>query len=319
MLDWSSALPTFVITLREGVEAALVVGIVLSLLKKTQRQDLSAWVWGAVFAGVLASFATGGLFQFLLAWVQRTEGFWADVIEPLIKVGFTGMAIALLSWMLLWMTEQAKSMKANVESEIQSMMSQDDNAGWGVFGLVFIAVLREGFETAIFLMTQDSSGGIALLGAIAGAIGAVVIGWMLFSLGVRLNLKRFFQIMGAFLILIVSGLVMSLGKSLDVLAMMLEQTSQWNGHLCLFMNDPQTSCLWGPLVWNGESVMPEKQFPGLLFKSLLGYRDHIFLGQGLAYLGFLVGLTQQYWRRLNGQPQPESATGTPVKPKISES
>ena len=64
MLDWSAALPPFLITLREGVEAALVVGIVLSLLKKTQRPDLNFWVWIAVLAGILASFLTGGFFFF---------------------------------------------------------------------------------------------------------------------------------------------------------------------------------------------------------------------------------------------------------------
>ena len=305
MTNWAAALPTFVITLREGVEAALVVGIILSLLAQTQRQDLNRWVWAAVAAGIAGSAMIGGGFHLLFRWVAQSSGAFAQLIEPLLKVGFTVSAIALLSWMLIWMTEQAKSMKTNLEGEIQQRLD-DDAAGWAVFGLVSIAVLREGFETAVFLTTQEQATGV--FGAIAGALGAVIIGWMLFSLGIKLNLKRFFQFMGGFLILIVAGLVMSVCKSLDAVAVALETIPQWQNQLCIFTSANQ-SCLWGPLVWNGQSILPDQEFPGLVLKALLGYRDRIYLGQGIAYIFFLASLTGLYLNKLNitFNPSPKRA------------
>ena len=299
MVDWTAALPTLVITLREGVEAALVVGIVLSLLRQTDRDDLRCWVWSAVVAGLVASVLTGAGFRFLFFWVQQSSRLMAQVIEPAMKVGFTLIAIALLSWMLLWMTEQAKSMKATLDGKIQTLLAQDTGAGWAIFGLVGVAVVREGFEAAIFLTSQEQAGGAGLLGAIAGLLGAILIGWMLFALGMKLNLKRFFQIMGGFLIIIVAGLVMSICKSLDLVILALEQLPGWHGATCLFDADATTSCLWGPLIWNGQAILPEHQFPGILLKALLGYRDRIYLIQGFAYFGFLLALSRLYLHRLN--------------------
>lgn len=298
MMDWTATLPTFIITLREGVEAALVVGIVLSLLRQTQRNDLTPWVWSAVITGIVASGITGACFRLLFFWVQQSHSFSSEVIEPLLKVGFTLMAIALLSWMLLWMTEQARSMKSSIEGELQTLLAQETGAGWAIFGLVCIAVLREGFETAVFLTSQEQTGWNGMIGAIAGGLGAIFIGWMLFTLGIKLNLKRFFQIMGGFLILIVAGLVMSLCKSLDVVMLTLVQIPRWQGMLCIFEPNSNTSCLWGPLIWNGQGILPEHQFPGLLLKALLGYRDRIYLIQGFAYLSFLIVLTRLYLQRL---------------------
>ena len=175
-----------------------------------------------------------------------------------------------------------------------------------------VAVLREGFETAVFLTTQEQATGF--MGAIAGAVGAVLIGWLLFSLGVKLNLQRFFQIMGGLLILIVAGLVLSVCKSLDTLTLMLEDLPHWQHQLCFFTPTPHSSCLWGPLVWNGASILPEREFPGLVFKTFLGYRDHIYGLQGVAYLVFLIGLSKLYLQRLNPR-QTETQSPSTITPK----
>ncbi|NJK33788.1 MAG: hypothetical protein HC919_01910 [Oscillatoriales cyanobacterium SM2_2_1] len=96
---WSDALPTFAITLREGVEAVLIIGIVLAALRRTERPELVPWAWGGVGLGILAS---GGLGLLLRGWWQ---GVTSPVAKQWLEAGIGGGAIVLLSWMLLWMTE----------------------------------------------------------------------------------------------------------------------------------------------------------------------------------------------------------------------
>lgn len=299
MEHWSLALPVFVITLREGVEAALVVGIVLAILKQTEREFLRPWVWAGVGVGIFVSALIGIGLRSLLIRIQQSTYPVTTVIEPFLKLGFSLLAIALLSWMLIWMTQQAKSIKSDLEHELQTLFSQSRGADWAVFGLIFVAVVREGFETVVFLMAQLQSGWIGLLGAGLGLIGAVVIGWLLFALGVKLNLKIFFQVMGSFLILIVSGLVLSALKNLDVAAIALSALPSVDTNLCLFAIDSGQACLLGPQIWDGTQILPDGAFPGVLLKALFGYRDRIFLLQGIAYALFLGSLSYLYLRSLS--------------------
>ncbi|MGG6263471.1 FTR1 family iron permease [Leptolyngbya sp. AN03gr2] len=138
-------LSTFVITLREGVEAALVVGIVLAYLSKSGRSSLNPWVYGGIALGIVASVAVGIVFIWTLGSLEASNQVYAPVFKPLLEAIFGLVAIALLSWMLIWMTKQAKSLKGEVEREIDQAMQT--NGAWGVFGLIFFAVLREGFES----------------------------------------------------------------------------------------------------------------------------------------------------------------------------
>jgi high-affinity iron transporter len=101
-MDFSAALPTFVITLREGVEAALVVGIVLACLEKAKAQQLNPWVYGGVVAGIIASALVGVLFIGGIQALSIRYPEYASVIEPLMEAVFGVIAIALLSWMLVW-------------------------------------------------------------------------------------------------------------------------------------------------------------------------------------------------------------------------
>lgn len=153
-MDFSAALPTFIITLREGVEAALVVGIVLACLKKAQAEQLNQWVYSGVVGGIIASALVGILFSWGIQAVNTTYPDYAPVIKPLLEAVFGVIAIALLSWMLVWMTSQAKSLKAEIEGNVTSAIKQGNSAGWGVFGLIFMAVLREGFETVVFIIAK---------------------------------------------------------------------------------------------------------------------------------------------------------------------
>ena len=294
-MDFSQAIPTFVITLREGVEAALVVGIVLACLDKSNRSELNKWVYGGVAAGLAGSVLIGAFLSMVLARVQYAMPALQGVIKPSLGVLFGSVAVIMLSWMLIWMTQQARSLKSNVEGSIQDALADSEEASISIFSLVCIAVLREGFETVLFLYSNLQQTAASISGVIAGLVGAFAIGIGLFKFGVKINLRLFFQVMGIFLLLIIAGLVVSVFKNLDVAFAALSTLNQPNIDLCISTQ----SCILGPLVWDASAVLPDKQFPGILFKTVLGYRDHIYLLQIVVYVAFLVGIGGRYLRSLN--------------------
>jgi len=302
MIDMSAALPTFVVTLREGVEASLVVGIVLAYLNKSGRTRLYSWVYGGIAVGIAASVFVGFALNSLLVELDASDSGYAPVIKQLLEGVFCLVAIALLSWMLIWMTQQAKAMKAEIEGAIADLLQKTQGAGWGVFGLVTIAVLREGFETVIFITAKFQQGIMPAVGAIAGLIGAVIIGYGFFALGVKINLRLFFQGMGILLLLIVSGLVVSMLRHLDAAAINLVQVApQWSS-LCISSGN---TCFLGPQVWDASGVLPDRQFPGILLKAFFGYTQHLYFVEALAYLAFLGTVGGLYLRSVLDMATPK--------------
>jgi high-affinity iron transporter len=295
-MDISAALPTFVVTLREGVEAALVVGIVLAYLKKAEQTRLNRWVYAGIAAGIMASMLVGVLFNGVLLALETSDRPYAPVIKQFMEAGFGVIAILLLSWMLIWMTQQARSMKAEVEGAMTAALHQSTGTGWAVFGLITIAVLREGFETVVFIAAQIQQGWMPAIGALAGLVGAVIIGILLFRLGVKINLRRFFQVMGVLLLLIVSGLVVSALRHLDHGVALLSQVNPKYAALC-----PGTdSCILGPLVWDASEILPDRQFPGVLLKAFFGYTQRLYLVQAIGYLVFLLTVGGLYLQSITG-------------------
>lgn len=297
-MDFSSAIPTFVITLREGVEAALVVGIVLACLSKANRSELNRWVYGGVAAGIAGSVLIGLFLSLTLSRVQYAAPAIQSVVKPFLGVLFGSVAVVMLSWMLIWMTQQARSLKSDVEGSLKDALADSERASISIFSLVCIAVLREGFETVLFLfstLSQNSQQSVAGIGgAIAGLAGAFAIGVALFKFGAKIDLKLFFQTMGVLLLLIVAGLVVSVFKNLDA-AFTAVSILKPELDLCI----SRQSCILGPLLWDASAVLPDKQFPGILLKTLLGYRDHIYLLQLIVYIAFLAGVGGRYFRSLN--------------------
>jgi high-affinity iron transporter len=308
-MDISAALPTFAIALREGVEAALVVGIVLACLKKAQQSQLNPWVYAGVLVGIFASALVGVLLAGALQAVETSNQPYAPVLKPLLQGVFSVVAIAMLSWMLVWMSQQAKTLKAEIEGAVSVALKQDTgSAGWGVFALIFIAVLREGFETVLFIVAKFQQGFTPALGALAGLAGAALFGVLLFQWGVKINIRLFFQIMGVFLLLIVSGLVISALKNFDAA---LGTLAQLNSEYAAFCFSKNTSCILGPMVWDATGTLPDSRFPGVVLKALFGYRAKLYLAQAAGYLLFLVTLGWFYFQSLglratSAQPNPQT-------------
>ena len=311
-MDFSAALPTFVITLREGVEAALVVGIVLALLNKAKQSHLNFWVYAGVGFGIFVSVLIGFLFAGAVQAAGQINPQYASVVKPIMEGIFCLLAIIMLSWMLIWMTQQAKTMKAQVEGAVNTALKQNSYAGWGVFSLIAIAVIREGFETVLFIAANFQQGIVPTIGAIAGLVGAVFVGALLFKWGIKINIQQFFQVMGVLLVLIVAGLVISALRKFDAAVAALALTDDASQRLCFYyQNFAQIhSCILGPMVWNTADILPDNKFPGVILKALFGYRQHLYLVQAVAYITFSLTVGGLYFRSIistvsiNSQKQP---------------
>ncbi|MBW4646578.1 MAG: FTR1 family iron permease [Goleter apudmare HA4340-LM2] len=301
-MNFSTAIPTFVITLREGVEAALVVGIVLALLKKAKQSQLNSWVYAGVGVGIIVSALIGVLFSVIIQALGAVNPQYTSVVEPALEGIFGVLAIGMLSWMLIWMTKQAKFMKATVEGSVTEALTQNSHAGWGVFTLILIAVVREGFETVLFVAANFQQGFMPALGAIVGLVAATGIGVLLFKWGVKINIRQFFQVMGILLVLIVAGLVVSALKHFDQSLANLALSSRATESLCLYYEHftKVHSCILGPMIWNTSKILPDGQFPGIILKALFGYREHLYLVQAVGYVVFLLTVGGIYFRSLSG-------------------
>jgi high-affinity iron transporter len=301
-MNFSAALPTFVITLREGVEAALVVGIVLALLKKAKQSRLNPWVYAGVGVGIIVSAFIGFLFTWIVQALSAINPQYSSVVEPLMEGVFSLLAIVMLSWMLIWMTKQARFMKAQVEGAVTGALKQDSYAGWGVFSLVFIAVVREGFETVLFIAANFQQGLIPSLGAIGGIAVAAAIGVLLFQWGVKINIRQFFQVMGVFLVLIVAGLVVTALHKFDEAFTTLALSNRASESLCFYYERFTRihSCILGPMVWDTSKILPDEQFPGVVLKALFGYRQYLYVVQAVGYVVFLVTVGGFYFRSITG-------------------
>ena len=194
-------LANYLIGLREGLEAALVIGILLAYLVKIERRDLLPAVWLGVAAAVGISIAFGALLTFgpstLTFEAQEAIGGTLSII-----------AVALITWMIFWMARMARYIKADLHAKLDGAI----NAGAGaVFVVAILAVGREGLETALFLWVgakaaQTTSAG-PLIGAVLGLATSFVIGWAIYRGALRLNLRTFFAWTGLFLIFIAAGVL----------------------------------------------------------------------------------------------------------------
>ncbi len=297
-MDLLSALPTFILTLREGVEAALVVGIVMAYLKKSGQSYLKSWVYWAIGIGIALSAATGVAFQWIIQNLGTANQQYASSIEPAIEGFFGLLAIFMLSWMLIWMAKHAKTLKQEVEGAVDNAVHAQAKNGWRIFGLVFFAIMREGFETVLFIASKLQQGVFPALGAVSGVVAATIIGMLMFKWGVRLNIRRFFSIMGILLLLIIGGLVVTSLARFDQAVGALASSSRESQSMCFFYErfakPADKNCILGPMVWNFSKVMPEETFPGIVFSSLLGYVQRLYLVQAIGYIFFLVTVGSLY-------------------------
>ena len=192
-------IPNLIIGLREGIEAALILGIILGYLVKIERGSLKRYVY---FGTAGAMGVSAGVAAVLVLMTIEFEGFGEQVFEGVAML----VAVAVLTSMVLWMMKASRSIKVHVQQRIDAVLR-----GQQAFGLVllsFVVILREGVETALFVFGAGrlTSPFEAIIGVALGLLVAAIIGVGLIRVSWRINLKRFFQVTCVFLVVIAAGL-----------------------------------------------------------------------------------------------------------------
>jgi len=261
-------LPSLLLTFREGLEAALIVGIVLGALRKLGRREQGRVVWQGVAAAVVANLAVAAGLNLVGA---RLEGPAEKAFESLTML----LAAGVLTWMIFWMQAQSRFIRAWLEADVRQAIA---GSGWGLFGLAFVAVFREGLETALFLTAAAFTTTVwqTIWGGLLGLAAAIAVGWLIFATTVRLDVRHFFQVTGVLLILFAAGLVAHGVHEFNELG-------------------------WVPAiiehVWDTNPILHEKSVPGQVLKALLGYNGNPSLTEVLAYgTYYAIVLLSLRWR-----------------------
>jgi len=254
--------PSFLLALREGLEAALIIGIVFGALRKLQRTELAPAVWLGVVSAAAVSIIGAWLLNLLGA---SFEGATEEIFE-----GLTMFAAAtVLTWMIFWMQRQARTLQSELESDVRR--AAQSSRAQALFALSFFAVVREGIELALFLTAAaiTSTAAQTLLGAALGLAASAVLGWSLFASTARLNLRRFFQVTSFLLIIFAAGLV---------------------AHGIHEFNEVG----WIPALvehlWDVNHIVDENGPLGVVLKSLFGYNGNPSLSEVTGYLLYFVAI-----------------------------
>ncbi len=247
------------ITLREGMEAALILGIVLGVLTRLGQDHLKRFVWvGALVASLLSLVAGGILYSTGVAF----EGRWEEAFEGATML----LAAGFLTWMIFWMRRYGRELARALEVNARRAVSE---GGRALFGISFFAVLREGLETALFLTAAAFQGNAlaTLGGGVAGLVLAILLGVLGFKAGLRLNISTFFRVTGWLLLLVAAGLV---------------------AHGVYGLQEARLLPVFVEHVWDLSPILAEDGLVEGVLKTLFGYNSNPSLLEVVAYLSYLL-------------------------------
>lgn len=252
-------LANFLIGLREGLEAALIVGILITFAVKIDRKDIIPKIWSGVSAAIVTSLATGAAIFFILAEA-------GEAIEPIIVGSLSVLAAGLLTWMIFWMAKTARHLKGHLEGAMQASISK---SGFAIAAVAFTAVVREGVETALFIWASVSSTGDGLAAVAMAGVGitvAVVLGWIIHRGMLRINLARFFQWTSAILIVVAAGI------------------------LAYGVHELQEGGIFpaGPPVYDVSAVLGKETIIGALLYGLISYRPNPSALELVTWIAYIV-------------------------------
>jgi high-affinity iron transporter len=289
-VELGSLVAGLVTGLREGVEAALIVSIILAYLAKTGNRQHFSKIWLGTAAAVALSLAIG-------VTLFLTVGGFQEPYEQLFEAGTLVLAAAVLTWMLFWMRRQARTVKGQLQAAVDRVLT--DGGGWSLAVLAFTAIIREGVETSLFLtgqVTAAASGGAraemsVLLGSLIGLAIAVAIGFVIYVGARRINYGTFFRLTGLVLVFIAAGLLSHAVHELIEVG--------WIG----ILTQP---------AFDLSAVLPDDAGAGLFLRALLGYAAAPEVLTLVVYLAYVLPVLYVYLRPVAvAVPQPER-TPTPV-------
>ena len=253
-------LANFLIGLREGLEAALVVGILIAYVVKLGRFDVLPRIWLGVGLAVALSLGLGAVLTFG-AYGLSFEA--QELIGGLLSI----IATAFVTWMIFWMLRAARGLSRELRSEVDSHLS---GAGWGLVLVAFLAVGREGIETALFIWAAVQASGsttFPLIGAALGILVAIVLGYLIYRGVLRINLTKFFTYTGVFLIIVAGG-VLAYGV----------HDLQEAGFLPGLNN----------LAFNVSAIIPPDSWYGTLLKGVFNFSPATTWLEAIAWVAYVV-------------------------------
>jgi high-affinity iron transporter len=267
---------------REGLEASLIVGIVLGYLAKTENRRYFRLIWLGTAAAVAVSVAAGAALFFTIG---ELEGRGEQIFEGIAMLS----AVAVLTWMIFWMRKQAANIKKELEAKLASAIAA--GSAIGLASVVFFAVLREGVETALFLFAiGESSTPLATgIGAVVGLTISISLGVAIYMGSRRLNLRQFFTATGLLLIVFAAGLLAHAVHEFQEAAILPETVEH---------------------LWNTNGIVSEDSHFGKFLTALFGYNGDpsaLEVGAWITYLTFALTLFVRpllAWRR---EPAPAQA------------
>lgn len=257
------------IGLREGLEASLIVSILIAYLVRTGRRDALPRIWAGVAAAVSLSLLAGAV----LTWTSASLSFRA---QELLGGTLSIIAVGFVTWMVFWMRRAARSLKGDLEGKVEGALGA---GGTALVAVAFLAVAREGLETALFLWAaaqSSGSGPVPLTGALLGLAAAVALAWLLYTRAVKLDLGRFFTVTGALLIVVAAG-VLSYGIH-DL------QEAQFLPGL-------------SSLAFDVSAQVPPGSWYATLLKGTINFNPVTTWLQAVAWLAYLVPVGLLYLRR----------------------
>ena len=255
-------LVAYLIMLREGIEAALIVGIVAAYLKQTGRSRFMPAVWAGVVLASVLCLALG-----IAMNVAETE--FPQKSQELFEGAVALVAVGVLTSMVFWMKKAARSIKAELHDSVEAALSRSSDGGMGLVLMAFFAVGREGLESVFFLLAtfQQDLGWGPPAGASLGVLSAVAFGAAITYGGYRLNLRRFFTWTSALIVFVAAGLLATALRSFH-------EAGLWNG-------------LQGQ-AFDLSNLLPADGTAGTLLSGIFGYQDAPTVGEVLVYLAFLI-------------------------------
>lgn len=253
-------LPTFVITLREGIEAALIVGIVAAFLVKEERRDALSRMWVGVGAAVLVCATIAVALRVVGEELPTKQQEGLESVVSFIAVG-------MVTYMIVWMRRNVRGLKAALQSNAAQALAGSTTA---LVLMAFLAVLREGIETSVFLLAvfnDTANTTTAGAGAVLGLVAAIVIGWALYRGAVRINLTRFFRATALVLVVVAAGLL---------------ATAFHTAHEAGWINALQGQAF--DLSW----LVADGTVRGSLLTGMLGLQPHPTVGEVVVWLVYAI-------------------------------
>jgi len=270
------------ITFREVLEALLIVGIIITYLKRVDHKQFTKYVWLGAGLAVLASVGVALLFQLVFT------GFAAMGSEMYLKIGIMLVSTVLLTQMVFWMASHSRNLKGNMEGKMNQFISTGNVVGMVIHS--FLVVLREGVET-VFFFAAITGGNIGAAmqgwGAITGVVIAALVSYFFFKGTMRVPLSTFFKLTGAFIILISAGLlVQAIGmmQDLNIIGSVLPHVYD----LTWFM--PEHPIDYDHYLRDTGTAPLISGDVGIFLKALFGYSSMPSIEEVLAYIGYFVGI-----------------------------